>query len=373
VTAPVGRRRGAFVLLVVLVVFVALWWVVAQPSSPVPYSPSSTDPNGAKALALLLGQLGEKVTTAGPLPAPGRDVAVLLNDQLDDATRSQVSSWVRRGGTLVVADPSSPLFGASVAQGAPDQAEPAAPLLAPDCDLPWAKGVGEIAAEGGTVLEVPSDGSACFAQGGDAFAVATPLGAGVVVALGGAGLWSNADLARQDNALLAANLLAPGPGYTVTWLTTPWVVGGNQDIWSLVPPRVKLFLAGLGSAVLVACLWRARRLGRPVLEEPVVPIPGSELVVATGRLLARNRRCQEAASLLRAELSAGLRSRFGQAQGTPAATVASVVALHTDVDRDAVVAALDGPLPRDEEELLALTRSLQRIREEVLAGTATRH
>ena len=158
-------------------------------------------------------------------------------------------------------------------------------------------------------------------------------------------MWANAHLADHDNALLAADLLAPGRGYTVAWLNQPWVVGGSRDIWSLVPYRVKAFLVGLGVAALVACLWRARRLGRPVLEDPAVPIPGSELVLATGRLLARNRRSGEAAALLRAELTSELRSRYGQGRGVGAATVASVAAMHAGLDRDEVVAALDGPPP----------------------------
>jgi hypothetical protein len=299
-------------------------------------------------------------------------VALVLYDQLDDDSRAQVTAWVRRGGTLVVADPSSPLEGAAVAQGLADQGLVAGGSLAPGCRAPWVRDVAEIAARGEFLLEVPNGALACFSQGEPAFAVARSVGAGTVVSLGGAGIWSNAGLADQDDALLAADLLAPGRGYTVAWLIAPLVVGGNQGIWSLVAGRVKVSLAGLAIAVLAACLWRARRLGRPVLEEPLVPIPGSELVLATGRLLARNRRWGEAAALMRDDLCGQLRSRFGLGPAADAATVAQVVLLHTALVQDEVMAALAGPPPRDEAELVDFVRSLQRIRKEVLGGAATK-
>jgi hypothetical protein len=178
----------------------------------------------------------------------------------------------------------------------------------------------------------------------------------VVVALGGADLWSNRYLAQTDNALLAADLLAPAKRYTVGWLLTPRVGSGNATIWSLVPSRVKALLAALAVAALAACLWRARRLGRPVLEVPIVPLPGSELVVATGHLFEKNGRFEESAALVRAEVCGQLGSRLG----------------HGGLPADEVVAALCGPPPRNEAELLELARSLQLIREEVLSGAVTK-
>jgi hypothetical protein len=298
-------------------------------------------------------------------------VALVLDDQLDDEARARVTAFVRRGGALVVADPSSPLEGASPAQGLPDQRLIAPQVLTPACRAPWAGGVDRIATAGDDLLEVPAGAYACFPAGGDAFAVAHRQGAGVVVALGGAGPWSNAYLDDDDNALLAANLLVPGRGYVVSWLLAPRVGAGTATLWSLVPRRVKAGLAGLAAALVVACLWQAKRLGRPVLEDPLVPVPGSELVLATGRLLARNGRSQETAVLLRDELCGQLRSRFGQGPGAEPATVAQVAALHARMPAQEVVDALCGPAPEGEQQLLALARTLQQIREEVLGGRTT--
>jgi hypothetical protein len=368
-------RAAARGLLAVLAV-AAFWVLVGSPkSAPTPYSPSSTAPNGAKALALLLSQLGDKVNTSGLLPAPGKGVALVLYDQLDGSTRAEVTRWVQRGGTLVVADPSSPLEGTVVAQGLPNRALTASGSLAPACQAPWVRDVSVVNPEGDPVLEVPSGAYSCFpvfGHGSTSFAVAENEGAGVVVALGGADLWSNRYLSDTDNALLAADLLAPAKGATVGWLLSSRVGSGTASIWSIVPSRVKALLATLAIAALVACLWRARRLGRPVLEVRVVPLPGSELVVATGRLLEKNGRFEEAAALMRTDACGQIASRLGQAPGTPPTTVAQVAAHYGGLPIDEVVAALCGPPPHSETDLLELARSLQLIRQEVLSGAVSR-
>jgi hypothetical protein len=368
-----GRRRRLLALVALLVLGGAAWVVASTgEGSATPYGPTSTSPTGAKALAVLLSQLGVRVSADGDLPERGKGVALVLDDQLNDATRRQLTTWVHQGGALVVADPLSPLSSAAVAQGAPDQPLGASGSLRPACDAPWVSGVGSVDPGGDPLLEVPPGSYPCFSQGRGAFAVATPVGAGVVVSLGGPDLWSNAYLAHDDNALLAADLLAPARGDAVAWLVEPRIGGGTQTLWSLVPGQVKLCLLGLLVAGLAACAWRARRLGPPALEEPVVPVPGSELVIATGHLLARNRRFKDAAELLRGELRRELGARLGQPPGSSPATVARVAASRAGTPQDETVAALCGPPPSNEPELLALARSLQRLRQEVLYADSKR-
>jgi hypothetical protein len=362
-TAVTSRRRAWYLGAGALGLMV-LWLLVAGAAPPPPYSPYSTGAGGAKALEILLGRLGDSEQLSGPLPAPGRALALLLYDQLDGAARSEISAWVKRGGTLVVADPASPLEGAALAQGLPDQALTTSSPLSPLCPARWARNVELVGGgppTGLPLLDAPPGSEACFPYGAGAFAVARREGAGVVVSMASASIWSNADLGRYDNALLAADLLAPGRGYKVTWLTVPWVAGGHGTLWSLVPSRVKLCLAGVALAVLAACSWRGRRLGRPVPEQPLVPVPGAELVAATGHLFARNRARQEAAGILRADLARQLAGRLGQAPGTPAATVAKVVAQHTGLSSEKVAWALEGPPPRDEAELVRISQAVQEV------------
>jgi hypothetical protein len=93
------------------------------------------------------------------------------------------------------------------------------------------------------------------------------------------------------------------------------------------------------------------------------------LVVAQGRLLARNRRFEEAASVLRDDLCGQLRPRLGQPPGSPPATVAQAAAARAHRPVAQVAEVLDGPVPADEEELLALAVQLQQLRNEVLGAT----
>jgi hypothetical protein len=67
-----------------------------------------------------------------------------------------------------------------------------------------------------------------------------------------------------------------------------------------------------------------------------------------------------------------LSSRLGQAPGTQPATVAQVAAHYGGLPADEVLAAICGPPPHNEAELLELARSLQLIREEVLSASVSK-
>src|SRR6266508_417556 len=71
-----------------------------------PLDPSSPGPNGTKALVETLRVLGAKVSVSSELPSDG-GTALLLADDLSEQRRARLLDWVRQGGTLVVADPSS--------------------------------------------------------------------------------------------------------------------------------------------------------------------------------------------------------------------------------------------------------------------------
>jgi hypothetical protein len=369
-TAPDGHRPGrtlprrAWPWLAV-VGFVGLLWLIGAPAttSTQTDSPASSQPDGAKGLATLVSQLGTQVDTSGALPPVGHGVALVLADHLGTADRQRLLTWVRTGGVLVVADPTSPLEQASPAPGhLPNTQATASGPLAPDCAQPWVAGVTSIDDEADPLL-APSPGTgACFGAGGAAFAVEQPDGRGAIVSLGGPELWQNSQLDQADNALLAANLLAPGPGTTLAWLVQG-VRAGQTTLWSVTPTRVKLSLLLALVAAVVVVAWRARRLGRPVIEAPVVPLPGSELVAATGRLQARRRQTGWAGAVLRGHALATAQARAGVHGAEPAA-VAEVLAGRFGLDREQTLATLSGPDPANEEELVGLAQAVERIRGE---------
>jgi hypothetical protein len=272
-------------------------------------------------------------------------VALVLVDHLTSAGRDRLGSWVQAGGTLVIADPTSDLSGAAPAEGAtPDSTVGGSGPTAPDCSAPWVAGVDEIDLPATALLaEPPGAVDACFGGDGAWFAVERRVGAGTVVSLAAPDLWTNQHLGRAANSVLAADLLARGPGVRVAWLTGT-VGGGRQTLLDVVPDRVDELLIGGLVAVGVLALWRARRLGRPVDEEVPVVIPGSELVGATGRLLARNGQRGRAAELLRRGLASDADAGRGGAD---------------------VAATLDGPAPGDDGALLALAGEIERLRQEL--------
>jgi hypothetical protein len=119
-------------------------------------------------------------------------------------------------------------------------------------------------------------------------------------------------------------------------------------------------------AFVLLALWRARRLGRPVVEPQPVQLPGAELVVAVGNLLQRAKSRRQAAGLLTDDLRRSLAERLGLPASTPPDQVADAVAARTGIPRERVLRTLSQATPGDEAELVALSQAVDTIRREVI-------
>jgi hypothetical protein len=343
-----------------------------------PLDPASAGPLGTRGLVEVLRGLGGRVTVSAGQPGVGTDTALLLSDDLTPERRQGLLDWVGRGGTLVVADPSSGVT----------RVEPVGStrfgLLDAEierrCALPALRDVERVAAPGGVVFEIsegqaapgdrpggpPAGGTrACFPRNDGAWLLVQPLGGGTVVRLGGASVLVNQELGEADNAVLLASLLVPVEGTTVQVLQPPLPGGGTAGLGDLVAPRVRLALWQLAVAFVLLALWRARRLGRPVTEPQPVQLPGAELVVAVGNLLQRAKGRGQAAGLLTDDLRRSLAERLGLPPSTPADQVADTVAERTGIPRERVLRTLTRTTPRDEAELVALSQAIDTIRREV--------
>ncbi len=339
-----------------------------------PLDPNSPAPDGTKGLVEVLRELGAqvRVSSAPPAapPAPaaeGASTALLLSDDLDDQGRARLTSWVREGGTLVVADPDSTIT--DLPQAGAALVGVIGSTLGRDCDLPALRDVGQVAPAEAIFFTVPAGARGCFtdgkSKGRGAWLVVQPRGAGTVVRLGGADALVNANLGKADNGLLAASLLAPAAGTRVTVLQPPLPGGGRRGLTDLIAPRVKLALWQLVVAFVVLVLWRARRLGQPVAEPQLVRLPGSDLVVAVGNLLQRARKRRQAADLLAADLRRTLGERLGLPASIPPEQLAAAVAARTGMLPERVLAAVAPAPPHDEAELVALAQAVDSIRREV--------
>jgi Domain of unknown function (DUF4350) len=359
------RRVLPWVVLAAALLLVAL--VGGRPAEQGnPLDPDSPGPLGTKGIVEVLRELGATVTVSSDPPAAGATSALLLSDDLTPPARDRLLAWVRQGGTLVVADPSSAVTAArpvGTTRIGPLNAE-----LERRCDLAALRDVRRVSAPGGQVFEVPKRGGVrgCFPRGGGAWLLVQPAGAGNVVRLGGASAVVNQELGEADNAVLLASLLAPSAGTGSVWVLRPPLPGGGRaSLADLVAPRVRLALWQLAVAFAVLALWRARRLGRPVAEPQPVRLPGSELVVAVGNLLQRAKGRGQAAGLLADDLRRSLAERLGLPPSTPADQVADAAAQRTGVARERVLRALTPRPPRDEAELVACSQAVDAVRREV--------
>ena len=101
--------RGALVTGAIGVGLLGVLLLQGSPDDHPPLDPRSDEPDGTSALVALLEELGADVELSVGLPGADDDVALVLQDRLDEAQTAAVLDWTRAGGTLVVTDPSSSL------------------------------------------------------------------------------------------------------------------------------------------------------------------------------------------------------------------------------------------------------------------------
>jgi len=314
-----------------------------------PLDPASAGPLGSKAVVVLLEELGAEVdTTAGPF-GDGIETALLLEDRLGEEAADDLEDWVEDGGVLVVADRGSPLFDPS--------AESPCPAALDE--------VGTLAFDTGGRGEVER-GEDCFQR----LVTTTAVGDGAVVSIDRTEPFTNGFIGEADNAVLVASLLAPTGDEDVAFVVGA-AGGGDEALVDLLGPRVAQGIVQLAVAFAAYALWRARRLGRAVVEPQPVAIAGSELVAAVGRLHQGRRRPSEVADIVRADLLRELERRLGVPGGAPVEHVARAVAGRAGMDPDDLARALRPRDVRDEGELLAVLDDLDRIRAAVLAPQPT--
>lgn len=375
---------GVVVLLIVM--------IAIGTDDDVPLDPDGTGPSGARALVLLLESFADEVDVVDSTPLPDVDRAVLLDDRLSTAARAQLAGWLRDGGTLIVTDPESP-FVPEINDVAIGTFEPLSvrPGL---CRVPALADVGDLELDGRVGYPIAPGSRSCFGDATSAFIVVTDVGRGTLVAVGGAGIWTNAGLAEADNSVLAVALLAPSPSVDVAVLRRQLAVppvrtaddepadlderrrddvgGGSAGLFGLMPEYMRWVVVQLALAWLVYAMARARRFGRPVTEPQPVQIPGSEIVRATGRLLRMPPR-SETAVLLAESLRVELAHALGLRRDAEAPIVAQVAAQRCSLTADQIEAVLVAPRATDDADLVALTARVDRIREEVTSVRPTRH
>lgn len=321
-------------------------------------TPTTEDPDATQALRRFLANLGHEIAESQGAPDGGGTV-ILLADLRGTDEAQDLLDWAATGGHLVVTDPSSAvaeLAGAAITGqiGFAGTIE-----LEPGCLTAVTKGVDRVAVRASDMALVAADDAFvnCLPSDDGAALLTRHHGAGRVTLLGGTSALTNGLLPEADNAMLAAQLAGPpgdivfaGPG------SPAGAMGGG--VWETLPERARVALIAIAAAGVAFALVRARRLGAPVREEPVAPIPASELVRAAGRMLRRSRATVDAGRILR-EASIAVLSRRLRMIGER--DVPSALARATGMRESEVATMLVGPEPRTDDELIGLARDLEAL------------
>jgi hypothetical protein len=364
----VRGSRGP-VLVVLALVLTGLLVAVVSATGPRGFlDPNASDPSGSHAIAQLLRDRGVAVRRVESVEAvvshPATTVLVPFPEAL---SADELSRLTTNAGELVVIGATGAgldALAAAVTAGSPVPVEGRRSV----CGLPSATRAGDVTLGGTTYNPTgAADAIGCYASGGRATLLRLP--GQRLTLLGSGDLLTNGLLAERGNAALALGLL--GSGRDVQWLLPrPGArnVQGERSLGDLVPTALKLAVLQLFVAVGALALWRARRLGRVVVEPLPVVVRAAEAVEGRSRLYRAARARDRAGEALRA----GARDTAGRRLGLPAETgqTALVDAVSTRTGRlpGTVNALLYGAAPGDDAALVRLADDLDTLIREV-AGT----
>lgn len=378
--APTSRwRRWRAPLAVAAAVLAAavVGLALARPSGGGYLDPASVSPQGARAVTQVLRTHGVEVSVrtrfadvADDLGAGiGATVLVARTDLLLGERTQDLRRAVQDAGADLVLVGPGPALLADLAL--PLVAEPApgrVTVLDPQCtDVVAARAgsalVGEIAYR-------PTGGepvTSCYpVAGGAAYVALTGAGGGRTTVLGSGAPLTNERLADAGDAALAVGTLGARERL-VWWTPNPADTGVSPPptLSQLLPDGLLWAAAQLVVALLVAMLWRARRLGRLVPEPLPVVVRAVETTLGRGRLYRRARARGRAAQVLRAAAVGRLAAscHLGRAAGPHEVAVAAAVRARRPVSD--VTTLLIGPAPDDDAALVDLARALDALDTEV--------
>lgn len=352
---------------IVLVVVIILIAGAARTSGP--FSPDSTEPSGAKALATLLEDHNVDVTGTEYVedafgPGAGKTLLIAPTGSLGRADWQQIfgSGWSH----IVLVQP-SPRALEILAPGVLDASQNLARISrSPDCDLPAAVKAGT-ATVGGVSYSAPDSAVTCYGDGINHTLVRVESAGKIVDVVGSARTFTNAELAKDGNAALALNLL--GTHSELVWYLPQYESSGPEpqdgDGPPLVPPDVRYIAWALAFAALIVALWRGRQLG-PVVPEPLpVIVHAAETTEGRARLYRRSRARDRAAAALRESALGKLHKAHGIPRRSDPVAVVTTVAARTGRDPVMLHELLYGQPPADDAALMFLSHELDVLTLEV--------
>ena len=365
------RRHRAVLLIGGAIVLATIFAVIGGTRTAYlePLDPGNASPEGARAVARVLGQEGvdvEIVRDAEALDLALVDetttVVVTSVDSLGPSTADRMLEHTRQA-QLVVVDPpvgALDLFGLEegirVRDPEPDEG---------DCDDPRLEDL-DVRVDRATAYPRRSD--ACFVTDHGALLV-TDRQRGITV-LGAGELLANDQVTRADNAAVALRLL--GANQRLVWYVPDIndLVGTDAvGLVSLLPDWLGPALWLVVLTMVAVMLWRGRRLGALVTEPMPVSVTAIESTQSRGRLYRKvSDRAHAAETLRRAA-----RFRIADHLHLPRAVATDHEALVRDVaalggidpERLRTLLSPDGPVPQTDKDLTQLANDLAELDREV--------
>lgn len=341
---------GVSILLVILTIFAVL--SQAQDIGEPPLSSSSEQQSGARALVLWLEELGYQVD-AGLQPQfqvpTSASIALLLQPILtvSDEELAHLESWIRQGGTLILAGASPPSLSAarhfgfevSFNLGMSDGLNAQSPLLASPPQKEEAKGDFNIGWQ-----SEDADYFVLLADEGTPVIVSVELGDGLLILSTSAYSFSNEGLLDAGNSQLVLNLISSGGPPGKVWFDEwhhglrggPREVSGPVDWLRNTSAGRALLYAVL--VVLVALALSGRSFGRPLrVPENRSRRPPIEYITALANLSRRAGHRQTVMDDYRHRLKRKMGYRYRLDPGLEDAEfVRQLANLETDVDTGAL-------------------------------------
>lgn len=362
------RARGPLLVAGVLVLLGLLALVGSDPGVGLLDTRSASKP-GSKAVAELLRDQGvdvRQVRTLDQAAATGGGTLVVAGPDLisPEAAERLAGSGAR---TVVLVAAGNPEVVSAFAPGVRVEDPVGSTVLDPACPLPSALRAGRATVGGVRYDSATSAG--CYPVDGTPSLLVVDTPQRSVVLLGSASILRNDELADEGNAALALNLL--GGNDSLTWYLPSLedlygAEGARQDSALDLVPRGVVWGAGwLAFVVLLLALWRARRLGRVIVEPLPVVVRASETVEGRARLYRRSHDRGRAAQLLRAATCDRLVPRLGLPTGASPQAVVEAVSRRLGTNPTDIAALLYGAAPSDDARLVRLADELDRLEREV--------
>jgi hypothetical protein len=337
---------------------------------------------GTRALAHLLAHRGEPVIEAGTVQAaeaaalgtsaPGGGVTLVITSP-GRLSGSQLGRLAGMNASLLLVEP-VPAEVTALAPGAAVAGDAPVRPADPGCSLPAASLAGG-ADMGGEQLRSTAPGAwQCYPVDGRPSLVRYRTGGRTITLLGTGAPLTNQYLGEYGNAALALDLLDGSS--RIVWLVPSLVPGGPppggpRSLLSLIPRPAYLVTIQLAIAVVLAALWRMRRLG-PLVAEPLpVIVRASETVEGHGRLYRSRRSRDRAAAVLRDAALNRITIRLALPRGAGADAVCAAVAARTGREAASIKATLFGPVPRDDAAFVALARDIDTLEADTLGEVHT--